>query len=159
MSKEIRNVTPNYEHPKDRSGNYLSLLDDFEYDLAEYGEYIKQHGLRKAVAYHNGGPDPERYMLVNDEDDCYYGVPEADRTWLQVFETVSNGSPDSPPFATEDELIEYLCTEGSLYHNQYPDTHPILTRPQAEAFIKAGSAPSMMISGGQIKIGAQSLSD
>lgn len=161
MSREIRKVIPNYEHPRNSAGKYIPLLDNFEEGLLEFEKYVLENGLRDAVGYFGGTPNPEDYMLVDYRskieggDGCYYGVPENERTWLQVFETVSEGTPDTPPFATPEELIYYLTTEGSLFHNEYPSICPILTQSQAEGFVEAGCAMSMMVENGKTKVGAQ----
>lgn len=57
---------------------------------------------------------------------------------FQVWETVSEGSPISPVFATEDELVGWLTTQG-------------YSRAAAEGFAKSGWAPSMVSSGGVLK--------
>ena len=157
MGREIRMVTPNYEHPKKYGGEYKPLCYGFEKDLKRFDNHIKEHGLRAALGYFAGGPNPENYMLVeyNDNDEMYYEVPECQRTWCQVFETVSEGTPYSPAFATKGELVNYLCTDGALHHKEYPEICPILTREQAERFVKAGWAPSMVVENGQIKQGIQ----
>ena len=47
-------------------------------------------------------------------------------TWWQVYGTVSEGTPDTPAFATSAELIYYLFTYGD-----YP------SREAATAFVEA----------------------
>ncbi len=165
MGREIRMVPPNYEHPRKDNGDYESLSYGFEKDLREFEERIASHGLRDTLGYYGGGLSPEDYMLVEYKaeseggDGCYYGIPEEECTWRQVFENVSEGSPDTPPFETKEELIEYLCTEGSLHHNEYPDICPILTRPQAEAFVKYEHAVSFVVTNGVMKTGQQACED
>jgi hypothetical protein len=55
----------------------------------------------------------------------------------QVWETVSEGSPISPVFATSADLVDWIVTQG-------------YSREAAEAFIEHGSVPSMMMCGGRM---------
>ena len=65
-------------------------------------------------------------------------IPEGDG-W-QVWETVSEGSPVSPVFATPEELIEYLV-EGDWADRKYGKTPP--SRSAVEAFVLgSGWVPS-----------------
>lgn len=71
--------------------------------------------------------------------------PEGDG-W-QVWETVTEGSPITPVFATGDELIEHLVTLGDGSSRTY-------SREGATAFVKgAGWAPSGVITGGKMYSG------
>jgi hypothetical protein len=66
-------------------------------------------------------------------------------TWWQVYETVTEGTPVTPPFATQEELIEYLVTHGDSRDQQRGA--PAWTRKQAEKFVLGtGFAPSLVIS-------------
>ena len=148
MGREVRKVAPNYEHPKDGYGDYIPLFDNFGDSLKEFEEYKHEHGLHAAKFYY-GRPRIGNFMLA-------YAKPE-ERTWLQFFENVSEGTPCSPPFATEKELINYLCTKGSFYHKKHPNTHPVLSRKAAEKFVCNGYAPSFAITNGVFSTGTQAL--
>jgi hypothetical protein len=56
--------------------------------------------------WHGEPPDPK-----------YYRPPwtEAEATWFQMYATVSEGTPVSPPFATKEELVEYLVANGDYW--------------------------------------------
>jgi hypothetical protein len=58
--------------------------------------------------------------------------PPTGECW-QLWETVSEGSPISPVFATREEFVDWLVAEG-------------YSRLAAENFAKDGWAPSMVIS-------------
>jgi hypothetical protein len=67
-------------------------------------------------------------------------IPEGEG-W-QVWETVSEGSPVSPVFATGEELVEYLVEGGDSWCRSRPDESPP-SRSAAEAFVLgAGWVPS-----------------
>jgi hypothetical protein len=82
-------------------------------------------------------PDPADYMPV-------FGVPEAELGWC-LYETVSEGTPTTPVFATAEELIEHLATVGQDYE-QVP-----MRRAAAEALVGQGhSFGSMVAVGGRL---------
>jgi len=67
----------------------------------------------------------------------------------QVWETVSEGSPITPVFATAEELIEHLCTVGDLWKQKSGESP--YSREAAEAFVKgAGWVPSGMVCDGVV---------
>lgn len=81
-------------------------------------------------------PDPADYMPVFD-------VPADELGWC-LYETVSEGTPTTPVFATPEELIDHLTTIGKDY-DQVP-----LRRTAAEALVRAGgSIGSAMTFGGR----------
>ncbi len=124
MGREVRKVTPNYEHPKDGYGDYIPLYDNFndiDVSLEKYARYRC----------------PDNFMLPD--------VKTEDRTWYQFFEDVTDGTPLSPPFATKEELINYLCTEGSFYHKEHPDTCALFSREAAEKFVDDEFMPSFVL--------------
>lgn len=76
------------------------------------------------------------------------GPPEGEG-W-QVWETVSEGSPITPVFPTAEELVEHLCTVGTVWDQKNAQDFPyeglrLPTREQAEAFVKSGWVPSMVM--------------
>lgn len=69
--------------------------------------------------------------------------PPAGEGW-QVWETVTEGSPVTPVFATAESLIEHLATSGT-------------SRAAAESFVKwSGWVPTMVMQGGKIYEGIES---
>jgi hypothetical protein len=77
--------------------------------------------------------------------------PPKGKGW-QVWETVSEGSPITPVFATADELIEHLCTVGTTWDQKSIAQgwqKGLPTREQATAFVKgSGWVPSAVITVG-----------
>jgi len=105
------------------------------------------------------GPPPTGH------EDCYRpDWTDAERTHYQLYETVSEGTPVTPAFATEDELIDYLVAHGDYWdqrrrragHSSMPcDPWP---RDQAETFVRGGGwAPSMAIVDGQLVGGVEAV--
>jgi hypothetical protein len=80
-------------------------------------------------------PDPSDYMPVFDEHKDALG-------WC-LYETVSEGTPVTPVFATAEELIDHLATVGQDW-SQQP-----MRREAAEVLVRTGSSfGSMVIIGG-----------
>lgn len=163
MGREIRMVPPNWEHPrftKDDApwnrhvGAYKPLyrpgfdeefanwLADFDRvrrgDLNEFERKWYARGLADWLAEERA-PDPGMY--------ANYTAEEA--TWFQVYETVSEGTPVSPPFATKAELIDYLVTHGDFWDQKRGE--PAWDRKAAESFVKDEWAPSMTVSAAGIE--------
>lgn len=78
-------------------------------------------------------PDPKYYRPYREED----------ATWYQVWETVTEGTPVTPPFATREELVDYLVKYGDEWDQKRGNGG--YSRAAAEAFVNAGWAPSMVI--------------
>lgn len=74
-------------------------------------------------------------------------IPPPTGDWWQVWETVSEGSPVTPAFATRDELIDYLVINGDHWDQKRGDGG--WSRKNAESFVAAEWAPSLIAVGGQ----------
>lgn len=88
--------------------------------------------------------------------------PPAGEGW-QVWETVSEGSPITPVFATSEELVNHLCTVGTVWDQKtmretWGRDHRLPSREAAEAFVMDGWAPSMVIVDGKSYTGIESAS-
>lgn len=159
MGREIRMVPPNWEHPRytkddaerpEDVGEYRSCFDEV------YEETAEKWVVDCALWAEGKHPDQSEfcrfyweYAGVPDEMTCRPAFTEAP-TWFQVYQTVSEGSPTTPPFATREELIDYLVERGDFSHQRYPQDFPKPTREDATAFVNSGYAPSMVVDGGKI---------
>jgi len=155
MGREIRRVPPNWEHPKytaedhsHRIGQYRPMFDDHfdatfvkwlaDFDRIRSGDFTDierecyPRGLADWLVDEGAPPDPNYYRPYKDEE----------ATWFQVYETVSEGTPVTPPFATKEELIDYLAANGDFWDQSRGD--PPWKRKAAESFVKLEWAPSMM---------------
>ncbi len=69
---------------------------------------------------------------------------------------MSEGTPVSPPFATEDELIDYLAKNGDEWDQKRGDRP--WGRQQAERFVRGGGwAPSFAVVDGQMMSGVEAV--
>jgi len=85
-------------------------------------------------------------------------------TWWQVYETVSEGTPVTPAFATQRELVEYLVEHGDLWDQKRRKEGCSVMRctpwprDEAEAFVfGSGWAPSMIVADGKIMGGVEGM--
>lgn len=76
-------------------------------------------------------------------------------TGWQVWETVSEGSPVSPVFATAEELIDYLAEGGDSWNRKRNKPPP--SREACERFVRdIGWVPSMVTTRGRATVGIES---
>lgn len=93
MGREIRKVPKNWEHPKESSGFFKPLFDE------TYEECMKNWS---AEEYGDELPHEESYRPKFTEE----------ATCFQIYETVSEGTPVSPVFETEEEMLKWLIGTG-----------------------------------------------
>jgi len=162
MGREVRMVPPNWKHPKETKFNLLKRIEVTNYvpmfdrcvedEMADWlsefqewkatgkaahdAEYSADYGdhelYRSFCEWHGAPPDPTSYRPSWDETLA---------TWFQVYETVSEGTPVSPPFETQKELVDYLCENGDFWGQKRREEGCTImnTKPwgreQAEAFV------------------------
>lgn len=165
MGREIRHVPPHWEHPKytyetaphsSRVGDYHPLYNkSFKQAAAQWKEEFAawERGERPSYCSEESKSDEFWVYHGNPPKPDYYRPDwkEGEATWIQVYETVSEGTPVTPPFATEDELIDYLVAHGDFWDQKRRlegrlgmNCQP-WSRMQAEKFVKgAGWAPSLV---------------
>lgn len=178
MGREVRRVPPSWAHPQEErfdpfrrvtETRYVPLYDrDAETAWAQWqAEYAKWLGnghdggefarvraehpdlnysadepYRAFCSWHGQPPDPSRHRPK---------WPAGSATWWQVYETVSEGTPVTPPFATPEELVNYLATHGDFWDQRRRaegrTSMPCgpWPREHAEAFVKRGWAPSVVV--------------
>lgn len=105
MSREIRKVPANWQHPLNERGFFIPLLTDFPYDGGDIAEGLRDGWLDASKPNYGLNLMPE------------WTAKEA--THFMMYETCSEGTPISPAFATIEELARYLAdTEASAFGSQ-----------------------------------------
>jgi hypothetical protein len=162
MGREIRMVPANWEHPRRSCPHsplqggcdearahdgecYQPMFDeDFDaalkewldgYNLWKKGEYEDQQSYDADTQYwdlEGAPPDPAFY---------HHGWTSVE--WVQMYETVSEGTPVTPPFSTKEELVDYLVEHGDAWDQHRGDGG--WERENAERFVSSGWAPSLMV--------------
>ncbi len=138
MGREIRRVPPHHEHPVDKEGhyrpmhekNYIDALDKWiagHHRWEDGGDPDREKSECRYFADWEGDPPSPQYFAT-------YKTEEA--TWYQLYETVSEGTPTTPPFETQEQLIDHMVEEGSIHDGKW-------SRKGAEHLVKTGWQPSM----------------
>jgi len=106
MSREVRRVPADWQHPRDETNvRYKALYPGEEYPnrAAEFMAKANSEGLQEAIEWF-GCPDKEDYMP---------NWPAEQRTHFMMYEDTSEGTPISPAFATPEELARWLADTGA----------------------------------------------
>lgn len=153
MGREVRRVPLDWQHPTDERGRYQPLYDN-DYDTAarewldelmawEVGTHPdrqkaeEQYGARYFWDWHGDPPDKDSYR------ERAWTAEEA--TGYQFYETVSDGTPLSPVFATQEELVAWLVTNKGY------------SERAVRLFVERGWAPLMIIDAGGLHDGIEGL--
>jgi hypothetical protein len=180
MGREIRMVPPNYEHPevirRNAQMGFQPMFDSTFEDAAEdwKAEFAKWQAGERPSYYseEEGEPKPEfwEYHGMPPDREYYRPWKNEEATWYQVWETVSEGTPVTPPFATKEELIDYLVANGDFWdqkrrQEQKQGRHISMncepwSRKAAEAFVNGpGWAPSAIMDASGLRSGVEALAD
>ena len=163
MGREIRRVPENWEHPtqSDKYGAPKQPMYDRTFDecfsewlanfdrirsgnMTEFEHECYPNGLADWLQDEGMPPDPAYYRPWKDDE----------ATWYQLWETVSEGTPVSPPFATKEELIDYLAKNGDFWDQKRGDLP--WGHKRAERFVNGpGWAPSFVIKHGKFMSGVE----
>ncbi|MBK7490916.1 MAG: hypothetical protein IPI17_02120 [Nitrosomonas sp.] len=171
MGREIRKVPPHWEHPTQYCShsrkcqkpglelgicyrplfnkNYKIVCDEWYLQLKEFNpsenyKYFHEYAGSPPVIYHYVPYDPESEL----------------NTWFQLYETVSEGTPVSPAFASKEELADYLSENGDYWDQiRRRDNEPGIEcspwgKENAYRFVfGSGWAPSMIVENGKVHRG------
>lgn len=130
MGRECRRVAPDWEPERNEYGHYVSLFDggDFAENHAEWVKHKAkwQAGKRWHYGLMEWVPIEEKYAGMSYEDfdgecpDPDHYMPQwtpEEATHYRMFETVSEGSPVSPAFATPEELAQWCADNPHEVHS------------------------------------------
>ena len=154
MGREIRRVPEDWEHPRytaetsfgrGQAGKFIPLFDnDFaaaaeewmvNLDLFRRGEHPCQAMIEKYADYfwqYDESPDSKTCRVRQ-------WIPE-EATHYQVYETVSEGTPLTPPLPSKQAVVDYLVTRGDFCDQQEHERG--WNRAAAERFVQDEYAPS-----------------
>jgi hypothetical protein len=180
MGREIRRVPPNWEHPtsdcrhspwkggcgeailrgdgrcshplydRDVETAFTEWLAEFEdwksRGMAEanskYGEKYSADEPYRGFCEWNGSPPSVEYYRPRWTEEP---------SWYQLYETVSEGTPVSPPFETQEELAQYLAENGDYWYQRdiqegkFDTFRSKPTIEQARSLVGTGWAPSLIM--------------
>ena len=166
MGREVRRVPANWDHPKvmrrNGSRGYQSMYDRTYQEALD--EWLKEFDEIRATGSNEYYADLGDWLedYTPPEKSYYRPWSDDEATWFQVWETVSEGTPVSPPFETKKELIDYLAENGDFW-DQKRCKEPNWSRlwggtpgvsawgtERAKAFVDLEFAPSMVTTGGKV---------
>lgn len=167
MGREVRRVPADWQHPKDKAGQFIPLfeghkfaewLSDWEKGAAQwengrarsygpeagadgYGPINEKYRGMKYEEYAGEKPDRESFMPAWPPEQC---------THCMMYEDTTEGTPISPAFATPEELARWLADTGaSAFGDMKADYEHWLS------VARGGWAPGLVISGGVMQSGVQ----
>lgn len=167
MSRETRKVPAGWQHPKNDDGEYIPLFDGYEKAVAEWDDgqehwdlgFVRdcsadnkhafkpkdqQDGCSTYEQYASKRPKPENYMLV--------GCPAESRTCLMMYESVSEGTPIRPAFASAEELARWLADNGvHAFGDMIADFESWLAMCLCGSSVSAAFTESGIISGVEVE--------
>jgi hypothetical protein len=172
MGREIRRVPPDFQHPRRfNNGNignnrtpdgYIPKYDGINYEKEALEWIIEFEKWRNDLDSRTENNKDEPYYFNIEPPplrEDYTDVKEEECTWYQLYETVSEGTPLSPPFETREELINYLTENGDFWHQREPEYHQKHSREIYEKFVNDDNpwAPSFVFCDGVIKEGIEAI--
>lgn len=181
MGRELRMVPPNWSHPEVERHNgqigFQPMFDSrFEDAAKEWKEDLAKWEAGERPSYYTvdpENPNPEFWEYNGEPPERRFYRPWKDdeATWFQVWETVSEGTPVTPPFETKEELIEYLVANGDFWdqsrrkerasgRNMFGINCDPWSRKSAEAFVNGpGWAPSMVADASGVRSGVEAMAE
>ena len=146
MSRELRRVPANWEHPKNAQDHHVPLFDgSFSKHAAKWDEEAAQWEKGFHRSYASDKWEPKTVDMTGtfadwdgerpDEKDYMPDWPDAERTHYQMYESVTEGTPISPVMESPESLAHWLAdNEASA------GPYATATYDQWLAMIKAGSS-------------------
>ena len=118
MGREVRRVPADWQHPKDKNGNFEPLLDGYADRVAEWDREAAEWAAGKFPDYADeeskklpfaewDGPRPVKSDYMPD-------WPVEQKTHIMMYEDTSEGTPISPAFATAEELAPVQAEADAL---------------------------------------------
>jgi hypothetical protein len=169
MGREIRRVPPNWDHPKKQELRWVPKTGyaqveeyqpmyghSFDEAAAEWkAEFLAWENGEKLQHMRDDGSLMEYWEWNGQPPDRAYYRPWKDEeaTWFQLWETVTEGTPVSPPFATKQELAQYLAKHGDFWDEKRGNGGWGIER--SSAFCESGWAPSFVIQDGRVMQGTE----
>lgn len=174
-------VPPNWEHPKKEKYNYITGQSEMRYQPMHDHSYTQSmdEWIEGYLQWKKGEHPDQLSGLASghekyadwagnppDADDYHPEWKDEERIWFQVYETVSEGTPVTPPFATREELVEYLVANGDYWDqqrrkegNSFMNCEPWSREAATKFVFGAGWAPTAIISNGEMMTGVEYLGE
>ncbi len=154
MGREVRRVPADWTHPKDKYDNPIPMHNRSYREAAE--KWVKEFKEWDAGTHPDQDGNTEcrfywEWAGAPPEEECCRPEFTSEPTHYQMYESVSEGTPISPVFATLEELAHWLADNKANAGMGRTATYE-----QWLSVCKAGFAPTMVTETG--KDGAQIMS-
>ncbi len=131
MGRQLRRVTENWQHPKNKDGNYIPLFDGekFKKQLSDWEEGERQWNNGFKDDWNDGWKPKENDEINMSYEEWSGGKPlesdympqwsEEEKTHIQLYEDTTEGTPKSPVFKADEfeKLCEYASKNISVFAN------------------------------------------
>jgi hypothetical protein len=104
--REVRPVAIGWEHPQ--------LGGAYSNGSPRYAGLFSRDDLRRHIENNAEATDPEDVFEI-DEADYMPPIPEGEPFAWMLYETTSEGTPLSPPFATLEELADWCEGNATVF--------------------------------------------
>jgi hypothetical protein len=159
MGREIRRVPADWEHPKNAQGRCQPMFDEsFRGACERWKRRYADWEADKRPDYFDASvheEDLQFWEWAGGPPDRKYYRPdwaEESRTHFQFYETVSEGTPLSPPMESEESLAAWLAENNPSARGRK------LSYREWLAMVKQGYAPSFILAGGRLMTGVEAAS-
>lgn len=154
MSRELRRVPENWEHPKNRDGKYESLSSDYSGSLVYWKEEVEKFIKHMTEVCETGKTNIYDRKYTSSKDVFEYFTEDGQMNppdingympngkWYQLFQTVSEGTPLSPAFSTKEQLGEWLKNNPDYWGTKWSEN-------QIKGLLEKNWLPSGIMTGGK----------
>ena len=154
MSREVRRVPPNWEHPKNERGHLIPLFNgSFSKRAARWDEEAAQWEKGFHCSFVDDKWKPKTADMTGtfadwdgkrpDEKDYMPDWSDTERTHYQMYESTTEGTPISPVMESPEVLARWLADNKAS-----AGPYATATYGQWLAMIKAGSSSSFVLNRG-----------
>ena len=165
MSREIRMVPVDWEHPRKPDGQFIPLFDGDPAPLQSDWDSEAEQWDKGFSKDYSATP----VWWKTREEDCSYAEwagarprnedympnwPQEDRTHLMLYETTSEGTPKSPALPTVEELARWLADSGATVF-----ADETLSYEEWLTFCQRGWAPTLAMTQNESMSGVKFLSN
>lgn len=139
MGREVLRVPLDFDHKGVWPG-YVDYIDDCPCDKFKAAKWTDEDGTEHI---------DEDDCALDSEKNCPYQYPVPTGPGWQVWETVSEGSPATPVFATKEELIDHIVKYGMGGIFRY------VSREAAERFVDRAWCPTAVMTSNKVQDGTK----
>ena len=153
MGREVRRVSPDWEHPTNERGHFVPLFDGCTF--AEHADAWLKGKEQWESGAHEHFDDLHTWEEWDgdapDERDYSPACTHEQATAYRVYENVTEGTPVSPVLKTREDLVTWLVDVGDRM-GIGGVAAPMLPE-QAERFIDTGFSFSMVVDAKGVRAG------